>query len=872
MPLMRDGPASALFTPLRLTGNMTLAGLADAGVSHEMLENARFAPSGSCVGWGIPFETDNLVLVKNEPVALDLGGIRSRWLIVSHVADLSALNRNVREFRQRGPVETPVFKPVPVEHAADYVFVYDDDSEVRCAIERRRQIGPFASRWGENCFEAVSHFKPVLTRAGDGDKVRSAGWGFMQARAFRPDMVRYWLNWLWAWRNPHPDKSLRSLRIEPDRGPVIIFAITAGDVLEPPTRWRRRRKAVLELPVDDSFDRAMTHHDASGLFMEEIAGGYRHLKMDLGQVISIQPRAVYRDDTWSGNSPSGMPQNSAREVIVEYSAHADARFHFPNGETVSVRKLEENDLAGALRVVPPADRRVTCRTVDKKTGQPVAAKLHVHGRSGEYLPPMNHHRIPNRSYFADYSVDYVGPNNHLASYIDGFAELLLPEGDVFVEVTKGFEVTPVRRVFRVGHDTSEIVVELENRLDWRSRGWVTADTHVHFLSPQTALLEGAAEGVNVVNLLASQWGELLTNMGDFDGKSTWGSRDRDGDGEYLVRVGTENRQAPLGHISLLGYEGQMILPLCSDGPLEAAIGDPVNALVTEWAARCKAQGGTVVAPHFRDGDRVETAAAILAGHVDAVELTSLREQAAGSLNPYSLAYWYGFLNCGYFVAAVGGTDKMSAATAVGTGRTYARLADGEPFTYPAWQRAVERGRTFVTLGPLVDFTVDGRSAGERIEMSRSGGTVNVEWSAESVMHPMTRVELIVNGELRESSAIDARRDSGSWRIRLERSSWLAILLRGEGADGSEVIGAHTSPAIVAIDGSEFMAAADAVTILRHVEGSIAYLENIGPRADDDTYRRFQLTLRSAHSELHNRLHRAGIYHDHNIVADHVEHG
>ena len=33
-----------------------------------------------------------------------------------------------------------------------------------------------------------------------------------------------------------------------------------------------------------------------------------------------------------------------------------------------------------------------------------------------------------------------------------------------------------------------------------------------------ALLEGRAEGVNVVNLLASQWGEMFSNVGDFDGK------------------------------------------------------------------------------------------------------------------------------------------------------------------------------------------------------------------------------------------------------------------------------------------------------------------------------------------------------------------
>ena len=123
---------------------------------------------------------------------------------------------------------------------------------------------------------------------------------------------------------------------------------------------------------------------------------------------------------------------------------------------------------------------------------------------------------------------------------------------------------------------------------------MTADTHVHFLSPMTAMLEGAAEGVNVINLLASQWGELMTNVGDFDGRNTWGSKEAGGEGEYLVRVGTENRQHVLGHISLLGYRGPIIAPMTTGGPDESALGDPVDVLLTEWARQCRSQGGLVV--------------------------------------------------------------------------------------------------------------------------------------------------------------------------------------------------------------------------------------------------------------------------------------
>ncbi len=192
----------------------------------------------------------------------------------------------------------------------------------------------------------------------------------------------------------------------------------------------------------------------------------------------------------------------------------------------------------------------------RDSGKPVAVKLHVHGEAGEYLAPVDRHRILNPAWFEDYSVDFAhrGRSTH-CTYIPGETTIDLPLGKVYIEVSKGFEIRPVRKVVEVTAETrARSTIEIEQVLPWRERGWVTADTHVHFLSPMSALLEGAGEGVNVVNLLASQWGELMTNVGDFDGQNTWGSREAGGDGEYLVRVGTENRQHVLGHISLLGYQ------------------------------------------------------------------------------------------------------------------------------------------------------------------------------------------------------------------------------------------------------------------------------------------------------------------------------
>jgi hypothetical protein len=113
---------------------------------------------------------------------------------------------------------------------------------------------------------------------------------------------------------------------------------------------------------------------------------------------------------------------------------------------------------------------------------------------------------------------------HAGTYINGETVVKLPLGRVYIEVSKGFEIRPQRSAVEVTPETQEILIELDRLLPWREHGWVTADTHVHFLSPMSAMLEGAGEGVNVVNLLASQWGELMTNVGDFDGHNTWGSR------------------------------------------------------------------------------------------------------------------------------------------------------------------------------------------------------------------------------------------------------------------------------------------------------------------------------------------------------------
>ena len=853
MSVRKDGPSTKRFTPVSLKGNVDLARLPRAGISSKMRNDVKHAPRGNFVAWGLPFKIGKAVLVRNEPFTVKLGPSKAPWLVFLHISDIRPVKKNADGFisPMRGSGQLH-------EHAADYVLIYADGTEARSSIRRRHQIGILGRQWGENCFEAVPDKKPQPIPTEADDMHQFSGWGPAQARCTIEDQ-RPWVNWLWAWKNPHPQKAIVGIRFEPVCGAVLISAISMGKASQNPLRWLSRRKAVFTLPKGRKFNQ----------HMDEKNGLLKQIKLDMGQIISATPRLLYSNESWGKTYNNQVPEVSDRDVLLEYTAHPDATFHLPGGKMTAVAKLEMMKRSGPLQPVPPASQQVTFKVVEEGSGKKVTAKLHIHGVSGEYLPPSVNHRVPNPHWFQDYSVDFTNEGLHHCTYIPGEAQVRLPLGKVYVEISKGFEIRPVRKVVKVSRGTKEIVLQVEKVLPWREKGWVSADTHVHFLSPNSALLEGAGEGVNVVNLLASQWGELMTNVGDFDGKTTHGSKEAGGEGEYLVRVGTENRQHVMGHISLLGYDGNIIAPMTTGGPGESALGDPIEVLLTEWAHQCKKQDGVVILPHFPN-PRGEGAASIVSGNVDGIEMTSWGN-LYGGISAYSLSDWYRYLNCGYFVPAVGGTDKMAATTAVGAVRTYAQIAKNRQFDYEAWKNAIQNGNTFVTYGPLLEFAVDGKPAGARIKINHAGGTVDVIWKLASVTMPMSRVDLVVNGEIRESKAVSKWEDAGNWSVKINKSSWIAILVRGHYRDKPEIIAAHSSPVMVQLKGSPFLAAADAVTILEQIEGAMAYLDLLGTRAEAKRHKEMRMVLTSAHRELHNRMHKMGHYHDHTPVEDHQEH-
>jgi hypothetical protein len=842
------------FTPVSLEGAFNVQ---RADLPGELQTPGTFADlHGEQTIRGIPFafgptEGANVVLLEEEPVSIGLGGAKATYLLFVHAVEDVAEGTSIRytgddtagrlgggvseyalEYEDGSSESTPILRGFSIQQAriagglglsTSWVCVPAADDRVLLAADEGVAVGAPSESFG---------LAPTRTRTGI-----AAGNGFDP-----PGIL-----WIGAVRNPKPDASLRAIVCRPREERSALYAVTLGTVAEHPLRPGVRKKLKLRLPD-------AVRLNAIGEVDESDIG------IDLGVVISARAVLDYDHERWAGDEAVVQPSRSEREVIVEYAAHPLARL-FLGEEVYELGESQHTSLR-----IRAAERPVRLRFAERDSGAPVAVRLHMHGEAGEYLPPRGHHRKVNRVWHQDNYAEFASGENQYA-YVDGECIADLPLGTVYVEITRGYEVSPVRTSVEVAVDTDELVFELERVLHWRERGWVTADTHVHFLSPQTALLEGHAEEVNVVNVLASQWGELFTNVGDFDGRTTFGA-DADGHGEFLVRVGSENRMPVLGHISLLGYTGELIHPLCTAGPNEAAYGDPLEVTMAEWAQRCIDQGGLVVLPHMQTL-QIEHAADLVLGVVNAFELMHFNPLDPNlwgfgpyALSQYGLADWYRYQNLGYQVPLTGGSDKMSAEILLGGIRAYAQLGERE-LTYENWMDAVRAGNTFVTVGPLVEGTVEGVAPGGQVHLPSGGGTVQVEWLVESLRVPVEAVEVVVGGLMTDSASVGGELSaSGSAAVRVSHSTWIAVRVRGSLHGRREDIAAHTSAVQVLVDGSELFSEVDSMAVLEQIQGAIAYVDTIAPRPEARRFKQLRETLETAYNRLHQRMHAGGVYHRH----------
>jgi hypothetical protein len=492
-------------------------------------------------------------------------------------------------------------------------------------------------------------------------------------------------------------------------------------------------------------------------------------------------------------------------------------------DLLSSRTAETDRLSVAI--VEDGRNWVETVIVDDATGRPVPCRLHFRSMDGVPYQPHGHHShvgSDQDTWHRDIGGDLrLGQLSY--AYINGQCQGWLPRGDLIVDVARGFEYEPLRQRVRIEPGQQRLELRLRRWTDMNARRWFSGDTHVHFLSTQGSLREAQAEDLNVVNLLQSQWGSLFTNTEDFIGEPVSSH-----DGRTVVWTNQENRQHLLGHMILLGLR-QPVYPWCSDGPSEAELGSTLETTLSAWADACHGQGGTVILPHFPNPNG-EPAALVSTGRVDAVEMIVH--------DPFNHLEYYRYLNSGYRLPLVGGTDKMSSEVAVGQYRTYVRLGADEDFSYDSWCRNLRLGRTFLSGGPLLEFSVDGAEIGDTLRLPAGGGTVSVTATARSIL-PIHTLQLVHNGRIvaEADDPAGARTLSIREDVDVRQHSWLCARVAGPNYEPiahhdvwKRGVFAHTSPIYVAVGDDWSMGDRDGLQyMLTLVEGGLAYVRDFAPR-------------------------------------------
>jgi hypothetical protein len=97
-----------------------------------------------------------------------------------------------------------------------------------------------------------------------------------------------------------------------------------------------------------------------------------------------------------------------------------------------------------------------------------------------------------------------------------------------------------------------------------------------------------------------------------------------------------------------------------------------------------------------------------------------------------------------------------------------------------WLTGLRDGHAFVTNGPLVELTVNGRIAGETLALAAGTGTVSVSARVRSIT-PLTRAFIVHNGEEVAEVPLSENRQSGDYEgeVEITGSGW--IHLRAVGA-------------------------------------------------------------------------------------------
>jgi hypothetical protein len=442
--------------------------------------------------------------------------------------------------------------------------------------------------------------------------------------------------------------------------------------------------------------------------------------------------------------------------------------------------------SGSTRT-PTAAGQLRLEITDAQTGRIIPARVGLYDETGR-MPLPSDRAVPVLRFTDEVRRHWMNRRTFWPSeqreafYVNGRYEARVPAGKYQLVATRGPEYRAYSGTIDVRPDgPTNISVRLTRFDDLTRKGWFSGESHLHLARGRAAeanvWTQVAAEDLHLANLL-----EMGNITGTYFKQPAWGANGRhERDGVALVSGQEDPRTVMRGHT----IHWNIVQPTHSQ---------EVFFQYHYAFERSRAQGGLTGYAHLGElfNGRRGLALDVPFGLVDFIEVLQ-----GGRINT---EIWYSFLNLGYKILPVAGADyPYFGPTLPGVERTYVKV-DG-PFSIDGWFAGVKRGHVYVTNGPFLEFTVNGRPMGEEIRVAR--GT-KLDIDALATLNPdidrLDRLELVKGGDV----AVQ-QRGTGSDRIEMtqtltaDRSMWLAVRAYGGHQEAQFTTIAHSAPIYIVVD-------------------------------------------------------------------------
>lgn len=430
-------------------------------------------------------------------------------------------------------------------------------------------------------------------------------------------------------------------------------------------------------------------------------------------------------------------------------------------------------------------------TLKDENQQLTGARVGLYDAEGR-LPLPGNDAVSLRKFDDDTRSFLLQPNvvwphsNRFVFYIDGRYRARLPVGQYHLIAAKGLEYRVLSETLTVlPEKTTTSSLELKRQFNLPQEGWYSGDVHIHSQRRESGDTDQlwrqvAAEDLHVGNIL------LMGNVAEtYFQQYIWGREGRYiRDGHVLITGQEDPRTLTLGHTLHLNLEKPVRFP---DEYLN-------YSRVFEAVADQGGISGFAHASGRLPGTTEGMAMQAAFGLLDFGEIMQ-----AGFIGTEA---WYTLLNLGYRVAPAAGSD-YPYLDHVGAVRTYVNT--GKPFDVDAWFDGLEASKTFVTNGPILDFTINGQSMGGELRVARNS---RLQINARARLNPdigsLTEMQLIKYGDT--LARVASGRNSAEWELdedlRALESAWYVIYARAKRPGHEGRIEAISAPIYVVVDGQE----------------------------------------------------------------------